>query len=177
MPCSALNNLWKLSGNSEHSSAHNAWNLKINVWRFGAWEMRDQNQAGFMVTSETHAKKTTPKTWSYGFQSLSKIKPGVLDMLCVNIRMYIYVFMHTHVFSHLRGEWTFLPLCEKGRNSPFWRWEHSDTEDAAVTSGQTAAGESQALYPGLCADCCVSTEGLSSAERGYSLQTEPSSIC
>lgn len=96
--------------------------------------------------------------------------------------IYIYGCVHTYVFPHLKGEWTFLPLYKEGLKSPFCGWGHSDTKDATVILGQTApvialAGESQGLCSRLGAERCASAEGLSSAEHGYSLQTEPSSIC
>lgn len=62
LTCSVLNNLWKLFGNSGHSSSYSAWKQKMNGWWwFVSWEIWDQNQAGFIVASEmqthTHKKK------------------------------------------------------------------------------------------------------------------------
>lgn len=127
MAFSVLNNLWKLFGNSEHSSSDNAWNLKINGWWFRAWEIRVQNQAGFMVTSEIQKKKKKKsQTWSYDFQSLIKTTPGSLERLCVCIRIYMhcmcmYACMHMCVLPYLKWKWTFLSLYKEGRKSPFSR--------------------------------------------------------
>lgn len=125
MAFSVLNNLWKLFGNSEHSSSHNAWNLKINGWWFRAWKIRGQNQAGFMVTSEI--QKKIPQTWSNDFQSLIKTNSGSLENLSVNICIYTYCIyryacMHMCVLPHLKQEWTFPSLYKEERKSLFSRW-------------------------------------------------------
>lgn len=91
-----LNNLWKLFGNSEHSSSHNAWNLKINGRWFRAWEIRVQNQAGFMVTSEIKLKKKKeiPRPEVMTFNPCSK--QGALESLCVHA-CTASTWMHAYV--------------------------------------------------------------------------------
>lgn len=76
------------------------------------WGLRNKRSKSGRIYGDFRNAKN-PQTWSYDFQSLSKINPGVLDTLCVNICMCIYIyyiyihtytFMHRYVFPHLKGE-------------------------------------------------------------------------
>lgn len=104
MAFSVLNNLWKLFGNSEHSSSHNAWNLKINGWWFRAWEIRVQNQEGFMVTSEIQKKSPDLKLrLSIPDQNKSW---STREFMCTYMYLQalpLYVCMHAciRVFYHI----------------------------------------------------------------------------
>lgn len=125
MAFSVLNNLWKLFGNSEHSSSHNARNLKINGWWFRAWEIRLKNQSGFMATSEIQQKSPDLKL---RLSILDQDKSwSTRDFMCT----YMYACMHTCVLPHLKREWTFLPLHKEGKKSPSCRWGQSNTKDTA----------------------------------------------
>lgn len=94
----------------------------------------------------------------------------------------MHACMHTCVLPHLKLEWTFLSLYKEGRKSLFSRWGQTNTTDragilASLHQWQGCHDKLGALSSGLGAVPCASAEGLSSAECGYSLQTEPSPIC
>lgn len=73
------------------------------------WGLRNKrSKSGRIYGDFRNTKK--PQTWSYDFQSLSKINPGVLDTVCVNIckcvyiyTTYIYICTHSCIgmFSHI----------------------------------------------------------------------------
>lgn len=105
MTFSVLNNLWKLSRNSEQSSSYNAWNLKINGWWFRAWEILFQNQSGFMVTSEIQKKEKKSPYLKLWLSILEQNKPwSTRDFMCTYMHvhvLHICVCIHAYVFHHI----------------------------------------------------------------------------
>lgn len=75
------------------------------IWGLG----NERSKSGKIpLESPKQNQKKTPKSqiWSYDFQSLSNINPGVLDNLYVNIYIadiFRYACMHMYVFTHLKG--------------------------------------------------------------------------